>query len=70
MAVEARSLIGQLYRPERIGPELMDVYETALRRARAGAAAPRSHPRRRAATGALLSAAIAVTHPPRRRGAA
>jgi glycosyltransferase involved in cell wall biosynthesis len=33
MAEEARRLIGQLYEPDRIGPELMDVYDTALRRA-------------------------------------
>ncbi len=35
MAVEARALVGQQYRPEQIGPDLMTVYETALARARA-----------------------------------
>jgi hypothetical protein len=30
MALAARALVEQQYRPEEIGPQLMDVYETAL----------------------------------------
>jgi hypothetical protein len=63
-------LIGQLYEPDRIGPELMDVYDTALRRAHTRTAPQDAHARTRAASDALLTAAIAVTHPHRRRGAA